>query len=68
MNLTPLVLAILPLGALAASQDPSNRPEGPAPGKPAPQFELKTPDGKRSVSLKELTKERPVALVFGSWT
>ncbi|NOT31150.1 MAG: hypothetical protein HOP15_11940 [Planctomycetes bacterium] len=40
---------------------------GPEVGDPAPEFELSTTAGKR-LSLASLRAERPVALVFGSFT
>jgi len=39
-----------------------------AEGDPAPDFELPHVDGGGSVRLKTLLGERPVALVFGSYT
>ena len=38
-----------------------------APGEPAFLFELPTPDGER-IDIGEFVGERPVALVFGSYT
>lgn len=38
-----------------------------APGEPAFLFELPTPDGAR-VDIADFAGERPVALVFGSYT
>ena len=40
---------------------------GPAVGDPAPDFTLPTPDGK-DVSLGEVRRDRPLVLVFGSFT
>ncbi len=37
-------------------------------GKPAPDFKLKSLDGKREVQLSSFTGKRPVALIFGSYT
>lgn len=42
--------------------------EGPDPGQPAPDFELCTPDGARTVRLSEFRGRKPVVLVFGSFT
>lgn len=39
----------------------------PAPGEVAPDFTLKTKEG-RAVTLSEACRERPVVLIFGSWT
>ncbi|HEU4395106.1 MAG TPA: hypothetical protein VFS92_06035 [Planctomycetota bacterium] len=36
-------------------------------GDPAPPFELATPDGRTTLSLREFSG-RPLVLVFGSWT
>jgi Ca2+-binding EF-hand superfamily protein len=41
--------------------------EGPALGELAPLFTLKSPDGKETVSLKQL-RGKPVVLIFGSFT
>ena len=41
--------------------------EGPAVGDPAPDFTLPTPDGKE-VSLRDCRGDRPLVLVFGSFT
>ena len=42
----------------------------PAPevGAPAPDFELATREGDRTVRLSSFRGERPVVLIFGSWT
>ncbi|HVL12817.1 MAG TPA: deiodinase family protein, partial [Gemmata sp.] len=42
--------------------------EGPKVGDRAPDFTLKTPDGKDTVSLAKLTGKKPVVLVFGNFT
>jgi thiol-disulfide isomerase/thioredoxin len=42
--------------------------EGPRVGDPAPDFTLKTPDGRESVTLKKLTGSKPVVLLFGNFT
>jgi type IV pilus biogenesis protein CpaD/CtpE len=36
-------------------------------GDPAPGFELATPDGRTTLSLRDFSG-RPLVLVFGSWT
>ena len=41
--------------------------EGPAVGRPAPDFTLRTPDGKE-LSLHDYRADRPLVLVFGSFT
>ena len=41
--------------------------EGPAVGRPAPDFTLHTPDGKE-ISLRDYRADRPAVLVFGSFT
>ncbi len=52
-----------------------NRPERPGTGKaalkagdPAPDFTLKTLDGKTSVTLSSFKDKKAVALIFGSYT
>jgi hypothetical protein len=42
--------------------------EGPEVGQPAPDFKLRTQDGKRSIHLAQYRGVKPVALVFGSFT
>ncbi len=42
--------------------------EGPRVGAAAPDFTLKTPDGKETVRLSKLTGPKPVVLVFGNFT
>ena len=37
-------------------------------GDPAPDFKLKTKEGKREVALSSFKGQRPVVLVFGSYT
>jgi hypothetical protein len=39
-----------------------------APGEPAPGFELTRLDGSGRVRLSDFAGERPVALIFGSYT
>ncbi len=41
---------------------------GPAVGDPAPDFTLSTRDRKQSVTLSQFRGERPVVLIFGSFT
>ena len=40
----------------------------PKVGEMAPDFELKTTDGKRSVKLSSFRGKQPVVLIFGSFT
>ena len=42
--------------------------EGPAIGQPAPDFSLKTPDGRQEIRLSTYRARRPVVLIFGSFT
>jgi hypothetical protein len=42
--------------------------DGPQVGQPAPDFTLKTQDGKKAVTLSDYRDKRPVVLVFGSFT
>jgi hypothetical protein len=39
-----------------------------AEGKTAPDFQLKTVDGKKQVQLSSFSGKKPVALIFGSYT
>ena len=41
---------------------------GPRVGELAPDFALRTPDGKRAIKLSSFRHEKPVVLVFGSFT
>ncbi len=40
----------------------------PQAGDPAPDFELSDSKGENGVRLSQFRGQRPVALVFGSWT
>jgi hypothetical protein len=42
--------------------------EGPRVGQPAPDFALKTQDGKQEITLSQYRNKKPVVLVFGSFT
>jgi hypothetical protein len=42
--------------------------EGPGLDRPAPDFTLKTQDGKRRIRFSELRGRKPTVLVFGSFT
>ena len=46
----------------------SHDPQSPKVGDMAPDFELQDPEGKARVRLSDFRGERPVALVFGSYT
>jgi len=63
-------LATIALPAAAQSQrlGDRQRPAGPRVGEPAPDFKLKTKDGQREVRLSSFKGQRPVVLVFGSFT
>jgi hypothetical protein len=60
-----------------AFAQPPRRPEGFRPpreadrlqeGDLAPDFTLKSPDGKKTIRLSDFRGKKPVALVFGSYT
>jgi hypothetical protein len=40
----------------------------PRVGQMAPDFELRTPDGKQTIRLSSYRGQRPVVLIFGSHT
>lgn len=42
--------------------------EGPKLNAPAPDFTLKSPDGKTTITLSDFKGKKPVALIFGSFT
>jgi len=42
--------------------------EAPKVGDPAPDFTLERRDGTGAVSLSQFQGQRPVVLIFGSWT
>jgi Ca2+-binding EF-hand superfamily protein len=42
--------------------------EVPGINQPAPEFNLETQDGKRSIRLSQFRNQKPVVLVFGSFT
>lgn len=42
--------------------------EGPSVNAPAPDFQLKTHDGKHTIRLSELRGPKPIVLVFGNFT
>jgi peroxiredoxin len=41
---------------------------GPDPGQRAPDFTLKTQDGRRQISLADFRGHQPAVLVFGNFT
>jgi peroxiredoxin len=67
MKAAPLLLALCALPAFG--QNRQDLREGPLKvGDTAPDFALKTLDGKSTVKLSALRGKMPVALVFGSYT
>ena len=58
------------IAALAIAEQPARRggPDRIKAGDRAPDFTLKSPDGKQTVTLSSFRDEKPVALVFGSYT
>jgi len=74
------LLLVCLIVSTAFAQPPHRRPRGPSQFRPhrqadrlkvgdvAPDFTLKSPDGKRTVTLSDYRGEKPVALVFGSYT
>ena len=56
-----------PQGA-GSSSGPGFWPEKAAEGDEAPDFTLKSPDGKTSFTLSAFKNKKPVVLVFGSYT
>ena len=82
MRIQPAAVAFLIVAIFASltqAQNAKKRPSRP-PGKGfrrpdnlqrgdvAPNFTLKSPDGKRLVKLSDFRSKKPVALVFGSYT
>ncbi len=47
---------------------PKRLPDRLKEGDIAPDFTLKSPDGKQTVTLSDYRGKKPVALVFGSYT
>ena len=45
-----------------------NDPRAPQAGELAPDFELSDTQGNNAIRLSQICKEKPVALVFGSFT
>ena len=48
--------------------DRNQRQAAPKSGEPAPDFELRSPDGKHEVRLSSLCGRKPVVLIFGCYT
>ena len=46
----------------------ARKPDNLKVGDVAPDFQLKSPDGKKEVKLSDYQGKKPVALVFGSYT
>jgi hypothetical protein len=80
---TAAVLAVAFLAAPLAAQPEADSPRPQArgtqartlrgidrikAGDQAPDFKLPTPDGKQEVALSDFRGQRPVALIFGSYT
>jgi len=64
-----LFLAVWSLPTLHAAQERDRPREGSLKvGDPAPDFALKSPDGKTSFTLSALRGQKPVVLVFASYT
>jgi len=64
-NLTPDELDKLRPGFRRPGAPPAGVPQV---GETAPDFTLRTLDGKSEVTLSEVSKERPTVLIFGSYT
>ncbi|GIW71195.1 MAG: hypothetical protein KatS3mg102_0737 [Planctomycetota bacterium] len=70
----PVALCLLLAAGMPASAQAGGRPDrAPPPGAPAPDWELVRldPQGRPSgetVRLSALCQQRPVALIFGSYT
>jgi len=68
--LRPAAAGLLAL-ALAASSHAARagrHPETIRTGQPAPDFTLRSPDGKTAVTLSDYKDRQPVVLIFGSYT
>ena len=55
-------------GTALAQDNPALRSDGPAVGQPAPDFTLARLGSEGTVTLSELSGDRPTVLVFGSYT
>ena len=77
-NLCVLLTLLLTTWVAAAQKKPATNPSGPTtpqegklkPGDAAPDFTLKLLDDKegRTVTLSKLQGQKPVVLIFGSFT
>ena len=63
-----LVGMALPVAAQPQRGAGRQQPAGPRIGDQAPDFRLKTKDGQREVQLSSFKGQKPVVLVFGSFT
>jgi hypothetical protein len=75
-----LSLSVSLIASTAFAQPPQRGPRGPGELRPsrqadrlkegdrAPDFTLKSPDGKQNITLSDFRGKKPVALVFGSYT
>lgn len=70
VSLTIVTGLLLAGGPVQGQRGPEDRPrEGNLKvGDPAPDFTLKTLDGKSEVKLSSHRGQRPVVLIFGSYT
>jgi len=57
-----------PTSASASSEDPGEPVSGAKVGTVAPDFSLSPPDGGEAVTLSSFKGDKPVALIFGSYT
>lgn len=67
------VLGMLAAGAAACAENAGKRgaerwPDKVKEGDAAPDFTLKSPDGKTSFTLSAFKEKKPVVLIFGSFT
>lgn len=69
---SPRLLAMAVLLALstavASAAQPARNPETLRPGDRAPDFALSSPNGKQTVRLADYRGQKPVVLIFGSYT
>ena len=65
---TPVLAALTLAAPTALAQSGGRKVVRAVEGKPAPDFTVKMMDGKTKVTLSKLYKDKPVLLVFGSYT